>query len=197
VSGTDGETEDLARRGIAPVTACSAPPVGAGMRTGTRQTIVSIPGPARLCFHTDGVTEARIDGDLFGAERLAAALSALAPEADASGLLDRVAEQSDARPDDMAACLLRVLDGEGAPSIVLEQLELDREAVRSPRVERFLGDCGVSREQAQAVLGQARARLQLEETVLLELSLGAEGSSVALAEDNVIHPAALTIAGAS
>ena len=35
-------------RAVAPVTSCSAPPIGASMRTGTRQTVVSIPGPARL-----------------------------------------------------------------------------------------------------------------------------------------------------
>jgi hypothetical protein len=197
LASADGADEAPGRDDVAPVTACSAPPVGAGMRTGTRQTTISIPGPTRLCFHTDGVTEARIEGELFGPERLADALSTLAPEADASALLDRVAEQSDARPDDMAACLLRVLDGEGAPSIALEQLELDREAVTSPRVERFLGECGVSRKAAEAILREARARLQREQTVLLELSPGADGPTVALAESNVIHTAAFAIAGAS
>jgi hypothetical protein len=196
-AGAHGEAEGLKRTAVAPVTACSAPPVGAGMRTGTRQTVVSIPGPARLCFHTDGVTEARIEGDLFGAERLTAVLSTLAPQADASALLDQVAEQSDVRPDDMAACLLRVLDGQGAPSIALEQLELDREAVRSPRVERFLSDCGVSRKQAQAVLRDARERLQREETVLLELSSSTDGPVLTLLQDNVIQATALAIASAS
>jgi hypothetical protein len=186
-----------ARDAVSPVTACSAPPVGAGMRTGTRQTVVSIPGPARLCFHTDGVTEARIAGDLFGVERLAASLSGLHLDADADALLRRVAEQTDNRPDDMAACLLRVLDGEGEPSILLEQLELDREMVIGPRVERFLSDCGVPRAEAQAILREARARLERSETVLIELEPGDGRPNVTLGEDNLIHTVALAGAGAS
>ncbi len=49
-----------AARRSPPITACSAPPIGAGMRTGTRQTVVSMPGRAQVCFYTDGVTEARV-----------------------------------------------------------------------------------------------------------------------------------------
>ncbi len=45
---------------IAPITACSSPPLGAGQPTGTRQTVVSIPGEALACFYTDGVIEARV-----------------------------------------------------------------------------------------------------------------------------------------
>jgi hypothetical protein len=174
---------------IAPVTSCSAPPIGAGMRTGTRQTVVSIPGPARLCFHTDGVTEARIGGELFGAERLTELLAGLDADADAAALLDRVAERSDARPDDMAACLLRVQDGAGAPSIVFEQLELDREGAANPRAERFLLDCGVPQTEAKLLIRDARARLEHAESVLFELRLGEGRPLVSLHDDNVIHPA--------
>ncbi|MFI4990713.1 MAG: PP2C family protein-serine/threonine phosphatase [Solirubrobacterales bacterium] len=187
-----------AARPLAPVISCSAPPVGAGMRTGTRQTVVSVPGPARLCFHTDGVTEARIGDDLFGAERLAAALSGLQPDADAAALLDRVAERSDARPDDMAACLLRVHDGHGAPAIVLEQLECNRELLAGGRVGRFLLDCGVELGQAEALVRDARRRLERADSVLLELAPDADGRPIAsLVDDNVIHTAALAPAGAS
>ncbi|HEX3910212.1 MAG TPA: PP2C family protein-serine/threonine phosphatase [Solirubrobacteraceae bacterium] len=191
------EDAEAGRDALSPVTSCSAPPVGAGMRTGTRQTVVSIPGPARLCFHTDGVTEARIAGDLFGVERLAAALSDLQADADAGALLQRVAEQTDSRPDDMAACLLRVLDGEGRPSIVLEQLELDRELLAGPRLGRFLGDCGVPRAEAEAILREARSRLQRADAVLLELAPGEGRPIVSFGEDNLIHTVALATAGAS
>jgi hypothetical protein len=182
---------------ISVVTSCSAPPIGAGTRTGTRETVVSVPGAARLCFHTDGVTEARIAGELFGSERLAEELAQLGPQDDASALLDRVAARSDARPDDMAACLLRVQDGAGAPSIVFEQLELDRDAAASPRVERFLRDCGVRPAQAAQLLRSARARFERAETVLLELQLGNGEPVVSLHDDNVIHPVALAAASAS
>jgi hypothetical protein len=189
---------DAASEAIELTTVCSAPPIGAGMRTGTRETVVSIPGPARLCFHTDGVTEARIDGQLFGAERLAAAFSDLDREADASALLDRITELSDARPDDMAACLLRVHDGHGAPAIALEQLELSRELLADGRVERFLLDCGVELGQAESIVDDARRRLQRADRVMLELVPGAEGPPiVSLIDDNVIRAAALAAPGAS
>jgi hypothetical protein len=182
---------------ISPVTSCSAPPIGAGMLTGTRETVVSVPGAARLCFHTDGVTEARIAGELFGSERLTQALAQLDPQDDASALLDRVAERSDSRPDDMAACLLRVQDGAGVPAIVFEQLELDREAAANPRAERFLLDCGVPAAQAAQLMRSARARLERAETVLLELRIGDREPVVSLHDDNVIHPVALATASAS
>jgi hypothetical protein len=174
------------------VTSCSAPPIGAGMPTGTRQTVVSVAGPTRLCFHTDGVTEARIDEQLFGAERLAAALSDLHHDADASALLDRVTELSDARPDDMAACLLRVHDGQGAPAIALEQLELSREMLAGGRVERFLIDCGVEPSEAESIVQDAERRLQRADRVMLELVPDADRPPiVSLIDDNVIRAAAL------
>jgi hypothetical protein len=189
---------ERAARALEPVTSCSAPPIGAGMPTGTRQTVVSIAGPTRLCFHTDGVTEARIDEQLFGAERLASALSDLHHEADASALLDRVSELSDARPDDMAACLLRVHDGQGSPAIALEQLELSRELLAGGRVERFLLDCGVELAEAESIVQDARRRLQRVDRVMLELVPDAERPPiVSLMDDNVIRTAALATAGAS
>ncbi|HTZ87591.1 MAG TPA: PP2C family protein-serine/threonine phosphatase [Solirubrobacteraceae bacterium] len=187
----DGE-----QQAVAAVTSCSAPPIGTGIRTGTRQTVVSVPGPARFCFHTDGVTEARIDGDLFGAGRLADELVELPSEADAGELLHRVAERSDSRPDDMAACLLRIHDGHGAPAIALDQIELDRELAAGSRVERFLFDWGVPAAQTRKLVREARERLGHVDTLLLELTPSEDGSANArLVEDNVIRPAALAGAG--
>jgi hypothetical protein len=48
------------------ITACSSPPIGAGQPTGTRQTVVSLPGEALICLYTDGILDARVHGDLFG-----------------------------------------------------------------------------------------------------------------------------------
>ncbi|HUA73450.1 MAG TPA: PP2C family protein-serine/threonine phosphatase [Solirubrobacteraceae bacterium] len=194
VLGEDGSTPAL-------TTACSAPPIGTGVRTGTRETVVSVPGPARLCFHTDGVTEARVQGELFGSERLAEALTDLDRDADATALLADVAERTDARPDDMAACLLRVHDGEGAPAVALEQLELGRGLVvpaERARVSRFLADCGVPAAEAREILSAACERLEQVSTVLLELRHEGGGRAVVtLLQDNVIHAPALAIAGAS
>jgi hypothetical protein len=197
----DAETPvggERAARALELVTSCSAPPIGAGVPTGTRQTVVSIAGATRLCFHTDGVTEARIEEQLFGAERLAAALSGLPGEADASALLDRVAERTDVRPDDMAACLLRVHDGHGAPAVALEQLELSRELLAGGRVERFLLDCGVEQAEVESIVHDARERLQRAERVMLELVPAADRPPIiSLIDDNVIRTAALATAGAS
>ncbi len=192
-----------AARAIAPVTACSAPPLGAGMRTGTRQTIVSIPGAARLCFHTDGVTEARVGErreELFGAERLSRSLAELPAEAGAEQLLDSVAAQSSARPDDMAACLLHVHGAAaGTPAIVAERLELDREALADgERVLRFLEQAGVARAQAEASVERAARELERSRTATIELSYAAgHAPHVAVHGEVVIRAAALSAVGAS
>ena len=41
----------IGSQAIEPITVCSAPPIGAGARTGTRQTVVSVPGRSQICFH--------------------------------------------------------------------------------------------------------------------------------------------------
>jgi serine phosphatase RsbU (regulator of sigma subunit) len=194
-----GDADGSGRSAVAvePATACSAPPLGAGMRTGTRETVISVPGPPRLCFHTDGVTEARVGEDLFGAERLTVALANLSPHATAPALLDSVAERTDARPDDMAACLLRIEDGSGQPSIVRELVELDGAAIASGRAERLLGESGLSAAAAVAAIDSARPRLDRRDSVLLELTLGDGAPRVALEHDNVVHTATLAAVGAS
>jgi serine phosphatase RsbU (regulator of sigma subunit) len=170
---------------ITPVTVCSSPPVGVGMRTGTRQTVVSVPGRSQACFYTDGLIEARVGPELFGAERLARALAELGPQATASALLDRVAEETDARPDDMAACLLCVEGGAGEPAVLVEELELDRDEAASERTERFLLTCGVERHQVAEVMHSARVTAGRTGTVLLELRFADGAPEVLLQRDNV------------
>ena len=175
----------LGSRSIAPITVSSSPPIGAGMRTGTRQTVVSVPGRSQVCFHTDGVTESRIAGELFGAERLARTLAELGPGASASALLDRVAEETDARPDDMAACLLDVEGGAAPPVVLLEELELDREEAVSDRTERFLLACGVQRGEVAELSRSARVAAGRTGTAVLELRPAAGGPEITLHRDNV------------
>jgi hypothetical protein len=197
VLGDPREGDDAAYSAVQLTTACSAPPLGAGMHTGTRETVISVPGPARLCFHTDGVTEARIAGDLFGSERLTVALGELGREATAVALLDSVAERTDTRPDDMAACVLRIADGEGAPALRRELLELDGAAIASGRAERFLRESGMSPETAASTLDSARGELDRRDSVLLELSFGDGPPTATLGHDTVLHTAALALASAS
>jgi Stage II sporulation protein E (SpoIIE) len=176
----------LGARATSPITVCAAPPIGVGLRTGTRQTVVSVPGRSQLCFHTDGVTEARVGLDLFGAERLARTLVELGPQATAAALLGRVATATDTRPDDMAACLLSVEGGAGAPRVLVEELELDRDGAVSERTERFLLACGVERCEVAELMRSAHAAAGSAGTVLLELRLAPDGPpQVTLQRNNV------------
>lgn len=169
----------------APIIACSAPPIGAGRPTGTRQTVVKVPGAAVACFYTDGVIEARTGGELYGQGRLADALDRLGAEPTAASLLDSVSEGTDKRPDDMAACLLGISGGEARPEIVSEQIQLDgREAGRN-RTRRFLLAAGVPERRIDEVLDSARAIAADHGNALLELELGDGPPRMTLTHDNV------------
>lgn len=178
VIGTGTESQALE-----PVTVCSSPPLGVGMATGTRQSVVSIPGAAQICFYTDGVTEARVGRDLFGPQRLAQTLAQIGPAGDAAELLDRVSEQADRRPDDMAACLLNVTGAAAAPRALLEEIELDRETVKSERARQLLLACGVEAGEVTAVLSAAARVVAREGSVVLELHR-ADGHAHATFQNN-------------
>jgi serine phosphatase RsbU (regulator of sigma subunit) len=169
------------------VTACSSPPLGIGKRTGTRQTVLSLPGRCRLCFFTDGVTEARIGTELFGGARLVEALAELGPRATASALLDRVADQTDRRPDDMAACVLSVEGGGDAASVLVEEIELDREEADSDRTESFLLACGVHSSEIAGVVRGVREAAGRAGNVILRLRLGDGPPEVELQRDNLTY----------
>lgn len=175
----------LGPRSVAPITVCSSPPIGVGMRTGTRQTVVSVPGRSRVCFYTDGVTEARVAGELFGTERLARALAELGPHPTASALLDRVTEETSKRPDDMAACVLGIEGGAGTARVIAEEIELDRAQGEGDRTERFLLACGVERREIAEIVRSAQAATGRAGTVLVELDLHDGPPEVTLRRDNV------------
>jgi serine phosphatase RsbU (regulator of sigma subunit) len=170
---------------IKPVTACSAPPIGAGQPTGTRQTVVSLPGEALVCFHTDGVLDARVDGELYGPSRLRSALAGLGPDATAAELLDRVARESNQRPDDMAACLLRIEGDRSAPSVQAEEVELDRHELARARAERLLLARGFDPYEVEQVMVSARRAVTRDGAVVLELHLGDRRPEAALRPHNV------------
>jgi hypothetical protein len=175
----------LGSRAIDPVTISSAPPIGAGMRTGTRQTVVSLPGRSQICFYTDGVTEARVGAQLFGVKRLGRSLERLGPDASAAALLKRVAEETDARPDDMAACVLSIEGGSGEPAVLAEELELDREGASSDRTERFLLACGVERAEVAELTDSMSVAAGHTGTVLVELHLAGAAPRVALRREHL------------
>jgi hypothetical protein len=175
----------LGSRSIEPVTAGSSPPIGAGIPTGTRQTVLSLPGKARVCFHTDGVTESRVGGELFGSQRLAQTLAGLGAGATASALLDSVADATDARPDDMAACLLCLEGGASAPVVLQEELLLGNEAPARDRTEDFLLACGVQRLQAAELIRSAELAAGRTGSMLLVLRYSDGLPHLTLEPDNV------------
>jgi hypothetical protein len=123
--------------------------------------------------------------ELFGAGRLARTLAALGPKATAPALLERVVEETTARPDDMAACLLRVEGGADAPKVLVEQLELDRDHAASDRTEQFLRMCGVEQPELADLMRSAQAVAGRAGTVLLELRLGDGSPEIALQRANI------------
>jgi hypothetical protein len=175
----------FAGEGLKPITACSAPPIGVGWPTGTRQTEVSIPGGARACFYTDGVIEAKIDGQLFGVERVQRIVSEMMPADGAAKLLERVASESDEHSDDMAACMIE-LDGElAAPSILAEEVEVHRNEVGEARLERFLAAGGLSPAEIEGALAQVEAAVQRDGSVVLRLAFADGRTRIELAHNNV------------
>jgi Stage II sporulation protein E (SpoIIE) len=183
---------------VAHVSVCSSPPIGVGMRTGIRQTSVSIPGRAQVCFHTDGVTEARCGSELFGTQRLLDTLAGLGSDATAAALLDSVVAQADARPDDMAACLLRIEGNDGQASVVLDELELYGDAAAGERSKRFLLACGLERAEAAQALSSARAAAGRTGTVVLHCRRSDGPPQITLRRDRLaylhVRRAALEIA---
>jgi hypothetical protein len=129
-----------------PVTRSSSPPIGAMLPTGLRQTTVSLPAGSAACFFTDGLIEARRDGELIGRLGLVEMIRELGPRATASQLLRKVAATADHVGDDMAACMFRVADGDAtdvaAPRV--EELELLESDPVGPVLEPFLTACGVA-----------------------------------------------------
>lgn len=158
----------LGSRALEPLGACAAPPIGAGMPTGTRQSVIALPGAAQVCFHTDGVTDARVGSDLYGSDRLERALASLGAAASAPALLDRVAEQTDSRPDDMAVCLLSLQGNAAEPVTLVQELELYDDGTARERAERFLLACGLDLRESARIAAAAREEVARAGSVLLQ-----------------------------
>jgi hypothetical protein len=158
-----------------PVTSCSSPAIGWGLPTGRRQTIVSLPAGAEVCFFSDGLMEARADGTLLGRERLAEILAALGSRRQATNLLEGVRAAAEATPDDMVACILAPEKTAGGEPVHVEELETDAHALSAGHVERFLADCRVSAGEATRALALAQEIAAVRDTVLLRVETGRDG----------------------
>ena len=156
------------------VTACSSPPIGAGVPTGRRQTTVALPPGAAACFLTDGLGEVPIaHGRRLGRDGVAEELRAVGADGDAGDLIARVVRRSDAQPDDMAACIVTALPG-GAEhwALQLEELEVDDAMLRGGWVEQFLLACGAAGPQLARALAEAGEMVGLAGSAIVEVRIG-------------------------
>lgn len=140
-----------------PLGACAAPPIGAGIATGIRQTTLPLRPGTVTCLFTDGVTDATVGGEPVGRDGLATRVAALRPGAGAESLISRIAKAGDAARDDMAACVIRVLHGPAGPGEVIEELDCGLEELAGSLPERFLEECGMPPEEIAGALEPARA----------------------------------------
>ena len=155
-----------------PVTRVASPPVGIGLRTGLRQTIVPLPPDSFACMFTDGLPEARTDRGILGRGRLGDILAELGRDATAQQLVERVALEARAVKDDMAACLIVPTAGTTVGSFQAEELELDEEELRSGLAADFLAACGVDQEPAAAAEREAAQTVERFGGAVLRVTVG-------------------------
>ncbi len=122
----------------------ASPPLGWGVPTGQRQTVLALCPQARVCFFSDGLVEARTETGLLGRDGLKSLLEDLGDEPQASDLLGAVQDHAGLVTDDMAACIIAQTGPVASASPARwEELEVDRELLSGDGPQRFLEACGV------------------------------------------------------
>ena len=152
-----------------PLTASSAPPIDLGFPTGQRQTVLPLPDGSIVALYSDGLTEARVDGELIGGERLATWLADLGPDATAQQLVDLVVRRADRVRDDLAVVVLHASAGATAPPFRVEQLKLDLLDTAGPDVDVFLRAAGIGRAERRRAGRRAAEQLAAAGGVLVEV----------------------------
>jgi hypothetical protein len=170
-----------------PLTTASSPPVGAGLRTGLRQTTIPLPSDTVACFFTDGLLEARMSGDLIGREELARFVAELGPEQYADSLLAQVIAVADSTPDDMVVCVVRPVGGAEIVAPRLETLELDAEDISLGLVARFLEACEVPEYQATTALEALSIATASAGAAVLEVTIDGSGPLVRVTPAEAPH----------
>jgi hypothetical protein len=171
-----------------PITVCCSAPICCDLPTGRRQTTVTLPEGARLCFFSDGLPEARTGDDLLGRERLVEITRELGPSIGAPALLERIRSEASATPDDMVACIVSAVaipDAAGeAPAsrtaaAQVEELEVDKHELAEPRVRYFLAACGFDSATVTSLLAQAGEIAGRDGTALLRIERPRSGEPTA------------------
>ena len=164
-----------------PVTVCSSPPVGWGIPTGRRQTTISLPAGAIACFFSDGLIEARREGQLLGRGQLREILAALGERPEAADLLAQVRAAAQGAPDDMVACVLSPSRARSDADVHVEELEADSRTLSRAGVRRFLRECAVLPAEATRALEQARQIAAKRDTALLRVRFEPDRTTVYVA----------------
>ena len=168
----------------------ASPPIGVGLRTGVRETTVALPAGAVVCLYTDGVVEARVDGEMLGRARLEAMVGELGPGNPALELLERVVAEADDASDDMTVCLLQPVAGSaGVPSPRVEILDIDADDLDSGFARRFLAACGVPAGRVAATIDQARTAVGSQGRALLEITIADGRAAATVAAPDAPAPA--------
>ena len=168
----------------------ASPPIGVGLRTGVRETTVALPAGAVVCLYTDGVVEARVDGEMLGRARLEAMVGELGPGNPALELLERVVAEADDASDDMTVCLLQPVAGSaGVPSPRVEILDIDADDLDSGFARRFLAACGVPAGRVAATIDQARTAVSSQGRALLEITIADGRAAATVAAPDAPAPA--------
>ncbi len=164
-----------------PLTVCCSPPVGWDVPTGRRQTTLSLPAGAVLCFFSDGLIEARTKDGLLGRDRLAGMLVELGARPSSADLLERVQARAESTPDDMVACVLVPQVSVASVSCHVEELEVDADDLRGDGMERFLEACDVAAPEIAAASARVRELLDGGETALLHVECASDGGPAVVA----------------
>ncbi len=157
------------------IVAASSPPVGLGLRTGLRQTVLPVPPGSVVCLYTDGLAEARTERGVLGRPRLGDMLAEMGRDATAVKMLDRVAAEATAVGDDMATMVLVPTAGVTTGRPRVEQLEIEAQEVDEGMADRFLAACGVAAAESRAVIADCRRLLQRHGSAVLVVTYGVAG----------------------
>jgi Stage II sporulation protein E (SpoIIE) len=161
-----------------PLMACAAPPIGWTVPTGCRQTTVSLPRGAVVCFFSDGLVEARCKDGLLGRERLSLLVDSLGKRDDAGDLLRRVRDAAEATPDDMAACIVAPHVTVVAAPTQVEEFEVDAGALARGRARVFLETCQVPAQELDRALDRAGELVAVFGGALLSAELSSTSATV-------------------
>ena len=133
----------------------TAPPIGIGPPTGSRQTRVSVGAGTRILLYTDGLVETHAgEHELLGRQGLIALLGDVDARLDAERILERLTGPASPPSDDMTACLLEPRPSSGGARVV-EQLEIDAADGPPEELPDFLSACGLG----DAAAGEALERI--------------------------------------